>query len=782
MNETIAKFKIKNDEEYLQTLDGHVKDSLIILKEYFRTNANVISQFCSKWDLDEENLLKNLFLTVYLHDIGKLTKEFQQNIKQNKTSQKYPHAYYGWFLLKDSFNDNVLEVPIELAAILGHHTQLYGGIYDNDQFKKPTFLEEDIIEYSDKAVETYRKLGFDEFFNLSGVEIIVSTFSWGKLKKARKSFIREFNRYLKENKEYEKVKSVFAYFFSILQMCDDYSSAHFSEFVESCEKGGIFESVLQQPEKYVPILKVEEPVKKVLGTNNPYKFQKELVEAPKFATLFAPCGRGKTEGALLWVLNAMKKYNKNKIIFGMPTQTTSNAMFDRLKEIFGEEKVGLYHGKSQIKFKDEFKEKGLDEEKDLEEIRSETFKGNIFFKPITITTIDHIVYSFVKGFRQADFALGNLQNAVIIFDEIHYYEKVTLEHLITLFSLLREMDIPHLLMSGTLPEFMLNELPNYANIIDEEGLEYTPFKIEFNSEPIDENINEIVDNHEKGLTQFVILNTVERAKNTYLKLKERLNNSSNPNIMLYHSQFTFRDRVDKEKEIYERYNKAKTEPFILVATQVIEISLDISCDIMFSELAPPDALGQRAGRLNRQGKNWSDNVEHCLKVHLPENSNPYDDSLFEKTYKVIGDYLGSSSYLDIKKFCDSVYEEYNLEFPSNLQEFFKKSTIFGENWKDIAFEGEEGRKFKVRDDNFQHTDVIPACIFEEEREDAFRVENMAKIPLHILLNDIKNEEGCIEFHELPRGNKAKTYRICYYKYSYELGFDYSTKIEHKNIL
>lgn len=587
---------------------------------------------------------------------------------------------------------------------------------------------------------------------------------------------------MKENKEYEKVKSVFAYFFAILQLCDDYSSAHFSEYIERDEEEGIFGSVLRKPERYTPILKVEEPVKKVLGTNNPYKFQKKLVEAPKFATLFAPCGRGKTEGALLWALTTIEKYNKNKIIFGMPTQTTSNAMFDRLRKIFGREKVGLYHGKSQIKFKDELKEKGLDEEKDLEEIEGEKFIGNIFFKPITITTIDHLVYSFVKGFSQADFALGNLQNAVIIFDEVHYYEKLTLEHLITLFSLLRKVDIPHLLMSGTLPEFMLNELPNYANITDEEGLEYTPFKIEFNSEPIDENIGEIVDNHKKGLTQFVILNTVERAKNVYLELKERLNDNSNSNLMLYHSQFTFRDRVDKEKEIYERCNKAKTEPFILVATQVIEISLDISCDIMYSELAPPDALGQRAGRLNRQGKNWMDGINHCLKVHLPENSNPYENSLFEKTYSIIGDYLGSSSYLDIKKFCDSVYEEYNLESPSNLQEFFKKSTIFGENWKDIAFEGEEGRKFKVRDDNFQHTDVIPACIFEERGEDALRVENMAKIPLYILLNDIKNEDGCIKFYEFPRGNKTKIYRICYYQYSYELGFDYSKKMEQKNIL
>jgi CRISPR-associated endonuclease/helicase Cas3 len=91
--------------------------------------------------------------------------------------------------------------------------------------------------------------------------------------------------------------------------------------------------------------------------------------------------------------------------------------------------------------------------KDFEELSDDTFKGNIFFKPITVTTIDHVVYAFVHGFRQADFALGNLQNAIIIFDEVHYYEEKTLNHLFTLFKLLREFEIPHRLMSGTYARF-----------------------------------------------------------------------------------------------------------------------------------------------------------------------------------------------------------------------------------------------------------------------------------------------------------------------------------------
>ncbi len=68
-------------------------------------------------------------------------------------------------------------------------------------------------------------------------------------------------------------------------------------------------------------------------------------------------------------------------------------------------------------------------------------KVMFFFKPITVTTIDHIIYSFVHGFNQSDFALGNLQSAVLIFDEVHYYETKTLNHLYSLFNILKMMNI-----------------------------------------------------------------------------------------------------------------------------------------------------------------------------------------------------------------------------------------------------------------------------------------------------------------------------------------------------
>jgi len=788
----------KREGKAFQTLKGHTYDALKIYKAYLERNIDVIQQFCQRWGIDSERFMKNVFIVIYLHDIGKLTKQFQENIKANKPSNLYPHPLFALSILNRIQFERLFPIPLEELVILSHHTQLYDNLYSDveHQFKEGDFLVDEIKEFLDNIVNAHYELGFSKFFEFDKLKYsdLPSKAKLSELSDLRKEIWRTTNKYIKRNrKDRIKIKSIFSFLFSILQLADDYSSVNFSDFAN--DKEGVFDSVLENPEIFVPKLNVENPIEKILNGYTPYDFQRMLYEkAPKFAMLFAPCGRGKTEGALLWALKALDKYKRNKIIFAMPTQVTSNAMYDRLKDIFGKDNVGLFHGKSFIKLKEAL-EAVLDEEKDLEEIKSENFKGNVFFKPITVTTIDHVIYSFVHGFSQADFALGNLQNAVIIFDEVHYYEKRTLEHLLTLFEILRKMDIPHLLMSGTLPDFIIERLKNeYDLIIDYEGLNYKPFKLEVCQEMLiwkdegvwivnDKIIDEIVENYKEGHTQFIILNTVERAKQFYKAIRDKVP------AVLYHSQFAYKDRISKENEIMTLENKRKrlSKPYVLVATQVIEVSLDISSDIMYSELAPPDALGQRAGRLHRKGKNWKENgYEFKLKIFLPYKNNPYEKELIEMTSNVIEKYAKPLSYRDIKSFVDEVYKDYKLDIPSDFENFFKEAVLFGRHWSDIATPDEEGVFFKVRDEKDLKIEVIPYIYYKEMGVEALKAEYKAKIPLYILLRELKEYE-CSELPHFiketkPIGRREKIYWICTYPYSYEIGFEYEGEEEFDTIL
>ena len=843
----IAKLHCLDKKKYFQTLLGHTLDCLKILKYYFKKNEKVIETFCKRWNIDKEIFMRTLFVDVYLHDIGKLTEEFQKNIKEGKRSQHYPHAFYGFPITLEIFAKYFKPFVydskpplIETLSILAHHTQLYDGIYQDAEIKEVKPLREEIIEFVNKIEDAYTDLKFEKFFrlewekidNLNYFEIFEKTknpknmilnFIHPGKKKSMREYVKEIVK--NDSKEKFRLKATYSYFLSILKLCDDYASVGFAEYVKNNKpKENILNSVLKNPEKY--ILFIPEITKKqILNGNEPYEFQKEIKEkSPRFCFLFAPCGRGKTEAALLWGFEVCKKFNRNKIIFAMPTQTTSNAMRDRFIELLnksglnGEEYVGLYHGKSFVKLKTEkLKERKEEEyeftEEDIEEMSGENFKGNIFFKPITITTIDHLILSFVHGFPQADFALGNLQNSVIVFDEVHYYERQTLKHLVDLFKILRSMQIPHLLMSGTLPDFLINRVDEdakqegikYELIDDRRGLEYTPFKLEKSKEflIIKDEINskvmeEIIGNFRECKNQFIILNTVDRAKRIFKVLWEKVDKDK---IFLLHSQFTYKDRDKKEKEIVRILKKEKTKPVILVSTQVIEISLDISCDVMYTELAPADAIGQRGGRLNRGNKTWKENKkEFVMKIFLPEEffkeksirETPYDFDILQKT----NDELTESiySYLNLKEVCNKVYgTDYIEEFENiwnpqingsplllemGMNGIFENTCLFGLAPKQVIFDEETGKSLLIRAEEQQKIEVIPYAYYQNKEENLI-VENKVKVPLWWYKKD-EEEHGIdnlqwFDYVLKEVGRKKKLFWVCKLPYDKNYGFD-TTKL------
>lgn len=789
---TFAKLVIKEEKKYFQTLYGHSKDCLILLKEYYCINAELIDAFCNNWQIDAEKFRRNLFLAIALHDIGKLTKEFQTNIQANKASSKYPHPFFAMPMLANFQWDYLLDYPIELCAILGHHSQLHKDIYQSLKIARDVhYFDEEIINYFEKTVlQVYEELNFNNWFVLSKIQApAVMHFSRNQI--LTRFFDRMLLRFNFNTNARYSTKAIFSFFFSILQTCDDYSSAHFTHFIENNKLNKlVFDSVLSHPEEYVYKLgySTDKWKKLLLNENKPYLFQQDLIEnRPYYSFLFAPCGRGKTEAALLWASEIMSRHHKNKIIFALPTQTTCNAMYHRLSkpEVFGDKNVGLFHGKSFITIKNKNQEVVFadsdDDESDVKKfdvIRDETFKGNVFFKPITITTIDHLAYAFIHGFSQADFACGNLQNAIIIFDEIHYYEQHTLHVLLSLFSILRKSNIPHLLMTGTAPDFLLNELSDeYTLIKDNEGLVFEPFSITNKNQNLicekivpSDVLEEIFGDYKNDNKIFIILNTVERAQLTYQQICDYYSEKGiKPRIILYHSRFTYKDRVKKEDDIYKL---VKESPCIIVATQVIEISLNISCDVMYSEIAPADALGQRGGRLNRSGQSWKNGKQFLLKIFSVDNEKPYPDKLIQNAIDHLPE--GPVSYQKIKEYCDKVYIDIELENDGRYRQCFKDNIIFGDHYHDICWGDDEGKACKVRDDSFHTIEVIPSVLLDEcmkniERGD-FLSEYKVRIPYFYVQND-KRVYGELHNFSVRTFDKEKVL-ITDFKYSYEIGIDF----------
>ncbi len=124
---------------------------------------------------------------------------------------------------------------------------------------------------------------------------------------------------------------------------------------------------------------------------------------------------------------------------------------------------------------------------------------------------------------------------------------------------------------------------------------------------------------------------------TVVKFQELLSEYAH---MLVHSRFRRKDRAKKERRLREEFEgkNGGHRPCWVVATQVVEVSLDISFDRMITACAPIDALIQRFGRINRRRTLQALGKQKPVHVVAPEgNQRPYDTAVVQKTFALLPD-------------------------------------------------------------------------------------------------------------------------------------------------
>jgi CRISPR-associated endonuclease/helicase Cas3 len=721
LSEAIAKKQ--RDRNVFQSLEGHTEDSLIVLKDYLLKNMTTLKRFSDDFSLDYELLLNVLYLAIYLHDVGKLTEEFQKNIRQGKPCGAISHPFFSFPFINTSLDKEHKELGLILhLCILSHHSQLYNRIYEDARlYNRAIYLLGLMETFICNAERIFNRVGFEQLFKLKAFPIFklpedytIDSFQLAADIKDALSILKHGHEKLVKDKE-PQLKAIYCIILSILKFCDAKASETFEK--SELESDKVYQALLDKRNvDFVPFLDVFKIARPKVFKDTPYDYQRTIQSNQNNLSLLisAPCGRGKTEAALSKAINIIENRGRNKIIFALPTQITSNAMYSRLKEIFGDENVGIYHSLSRFVHYLEGKTVTEDDEDVIQDDDISTIvrEEKVFLKPVTVTTVDHLVYSLVHGYKQADYSLGNILTSVIIFDEIHYYEHHTLRYIIEAMELLKKLKVPHIAMSGTLPDFIINKLgKEYDLIEDEEGFNFKPFLIERKSCLINEAVDEISRLYEKGERQIIILNTVARAQAIYSHLEKKIEDKNN--IILYHSMFTHYDRAysadSKEAKIFSWKGKENSpQRWILVSTQAIEISVDISCTVIHTEIAPIDAIGQRGGRLNR-GSKYHNNKARML-IYRSDNYMPYyfgkdeEVNFVLRTENTIKD--GEISYRVIKDWCSQVYLDMTLP-PQNLTRIFNECTLFGYSPKEVRYSEEDGNLVKFRESQFIKQDVIP---------------------------------------------------------------------------
>ncbi|MGC8784637.1 MAG: CRISPR-associated helicase Cas3' [Armatimonadota bacterium] len=326
------------------------------------------------------------------------------------------------------------------------------------------------------------------------------------------------------------------------------------------------------------------------------RFQVEMSHTDGDVLLEAPTGSGKTEAALLWALH--NRRGEARIFYVLPTQASINAMVDRLRhpEAFGEHSVAPVHARVlQQEFQARFNEGNYVQA--AQESRARTDLYRQFYAPVKVLTPFQII-KHLFGQRYFEVGLAELQGALLIVDEVHAYDARVQALLETSLKYLREeFGVRVCFMSATFPSFLKERLrlvvPGAREIsaYGEHSMERIRHRLQVLDSSLEECASAIRNDLTQGKRVLVICNRVAQAQELYQQFDDV------PSCRLLHARFTYRDRANIEREILNGHS----QPQLLIATQVVEVSLDISYDTCYTELAPVDDLLQRFGRVNRKG-------------------------------------------------------------------------------------------------------------------------------------------------------------------------------------
>lgn len=382
---------------------------------------------------------------------------------------------------------------------------------------------------------------------------------------------------------------------------------------------------------------------------SPRPLQDEAIKlAPRLPTpalviVEAPTGEGKTEAALYLADAWLHRARQRGIYVAMPTQATSNQMLDRVRRYLAHRFTGghanllLLHGNAALaKERDEVRLSAIDEEGESTVVAESWFQLNKkrgLLAPFAVGTVDQALLSVLQT-KHFFVRLFGLSHKTVIFDEVHAYDTYMSTLLQHLLRWLAAMETTVILLSATLPSQTRRELVkaytgrNSADLQTGQNLDSsTPYPaitwataegeavvpLETSStsartltlewhdgrpvswlEPLREALKD-------GGCVAVICNTVARAQELY-GLLETEHLVPDEDLLLFHARFPFVWRQEIEDQVLRRFGPDtpdRPKRAIVVATQVIEQSLDLDFDLMISHAAPVDLLLQRAGRLHR---------------------------------------------------------------------------------------------------------------------------------------------------------------------------------------
>ncbi len=715
-----------------------------VTKNIFEHTADVLKsteKLIEEFKISEARLIELAVKAAILHDIGKIFPHFQNNIinsldedlkKDYRTKvteilgKDYldneasgilsRHEVYSAVLAKLFFTSADID-EVSLLILLHHYNPFYGSRGNPFDALTGSFTSEDLSTFLNNILRVIPALKTDlkEFLEIllevsknehirKSVEELLHSYSPERAEEIVKNIIEDFDDVsllFPENLPVDDMtKDLPVEFFKalgILHIADHTASGNL-------DLGELFGILNYEKTDFQKLL--EKIQKKIEGKG--YFWQKDVlnnIQASGTSILVAPTGSGKTEFALLYALK-----NKERLLYTLPLRVALNDLYrGRFKKEYFGNSAGVLHSTSFIEYLVE------NEGSSLSPAERYRVAVNLLY-PYLLSTPDQVFITALKyyGF---DKVLFLYPFSAIVVDEIQGYDLDMVAITLRTLKLARELGSDVLVMTATLPPHvkeLLNELgfkeieisgikdkiKNWNTIrhririednllvISEGDGEYS-VNVDFLKSLLDKYVNKTLRDGENKLVLFIV-NTVKSAIKLYRALKDKKNKErffsglDDLEIFIFHSRQLNRDKDRKVEIIKKRAENRK--PTVVVATQVVEASLDLDADLMITQIAPIDSLIQRFGRVfrNRKGRSYDSERPNIVVITEKIYESPrsdrdparpikilYGKELLIKTLEVLKNYENKPlSFEDELRMVRETYEREHSKKGVKLKEIY----------------------------------------------------------------------------------------------------------------
>lgn len=526
-----------------------------------------------------------LLWAAWLHDLGKANDHFQRMIRTKGFRQGARHEVLGMVVADDLLfgwlSESFAARPgwfrgAILAVVSGHHLKF------PDRKQRPgttvTFLGSH-ADFQDCLLVGVRRFALpeppvlgDTTFSLNAFDGIAS----------RVSQIRQGL----DTEELRDKKLFVACLKAALLCADIAGSAIPSEKV-------LGEWLRQRLAVTLTREGLEDVVRQRLHGKTPRPFQEQIrTIITNTVLLTAACGSGKTAAAYLW---AAERAQGRRLLVCYPTTSTASEGFAGYLHDPDFEAV-LIHSRARVDYRLlENMPEPTKSERELRTLQMEAVET--WPIPAAVCTA-HTVLGLLQNVRRGLYAWPSIIRAAIVFDEVHSYSPKLFQHLLHFLDAFSKN--PVLLMTATLPpdrRLALDEAcKSRGGLVEVRGPEEREAAKRYTLEESDEACawdaaRRVVSGSGKVLW---VCNTVARA----IAAAQRGQEERLP-VELFHSRYRYRDRLSRQRRVVGGF-RSDALGMLAITTQVAEVSLDLSADLLVTELAPVPSLIQRLGRLNRR--------------------------------------------------------------------------------------------------------------------------------------------------------------------------------------